>query len=548
MALVLAAAVAAPSAAAVRRPPGDDLLRTYVQARAAEAVGDEARAAQLFAGLAAADPADPTIAQRALDGAIAAGNFPLALKVARGLPAKELSLDARLLLVADDLRAGRVTLALASLETPGQTPDLSFMGPLVRAWDQVMRGDAGAVTTIGLIPANGPLGAFVPEQRALILAALNRSAEAEPFARRAVASAGGRETRVRLELAEAFRAAGDRPRALVMLEGQGRGLAVARARIAAGQSIGRRIDTPVSALAEVLLGLAISLNRQDDQALPIALAQVARYAMPDNNESSIVLGLLLDQAGRSNDALAAFATVPADDFLIAQARDARVRSLLKARRDDDALAIARAAASARDADSVDFVRLGDTYEAMERHGEAADAYLRAVAAMPANGPGSSEAWTAYLLAGSSLEEAGRWPEARAAVEKAMTLAPDQPLLLNFLGYAKLTHGEDIDAAEAMIRKASELRPSDASITDSLGWALYKRGKVSEAIATLEKAAAGDPAQSEIGEHLGDALYTAGRRFEARFAWRAALVTAEDKEAARIKAKIEQGLGPATAAP
>ena len=168
--------------------------------------------------------------------------------------------------------------------------------------------------------------------------------------------------------------------------------------------------------------------------------------------------------------------------------------------------------------------------------------------MPASGPGSSEAWTAYLLAGSSLEEAGRWPEARAAVEKAMTLAPDQPLLLNFLGYAKLTHGEDIDAAEAMIRKASELRPSDASITDSLGWALYKRGKVSEAIATLEKAAAGDPAQSEIGEHLGDALYTAGRRFEARFAWRAALVTAEDKEAARIKAKIEQGLGPATAAP
>ena len=534
--------------AAVRRPPGDDLLRTYVQARAAEAVGDEARAAQLFAGLAAADPADPTIAQRALDGAIAAGNFPLALKVARGLPAKELSLDARLLLVADDLRAGRVTPALASLETPGQTPDLSFMGPLVRAWDQVMRGDAGAVTTIGLIPANGPLGAFVPEQRALILAALNRSAEAEPFARRAVASAGGRETRVRLELAEAFRAAGDRPRALVMLEGQGRGLAVARGRIAAGQSIGRRIDTPVSALAEVLLGLAISLNRQDDQALPIALAQVARYAMPDNSESSIVLGLLLDQAGRSNDALAAFATVPADDFLIAQARDARVRSLLQARRDDDALAIARAAASARDADSVDFVRLGDTYEAMERHGEAADAYLRAVAAMPASGPGSSEAWTVYLLAGSSLEEAGRWPEARAAVEKAITLAPDQPLLLNFLGYAKLTHGEDIDAAEAMIRKASELRPSDASITDSLGWALYKRGKVSEAIATLEKAAAGDPAQSEIGEHLGDALYTAGRRFEARFAWRAALVTAEDKEAARIKAKIEQGLGPATAAP
>jgi Flp pilus assembly protein TadD len=100
----------------------------------------------------------------------------------------------------------------------------------------------------------------------------------------------------------------------------------------------------------------------------------------------------------------------------------------------------------------------------------------------------------------------------------------------------------------MIRKASALRPSDASITDSLGWALYKRGKLPEAIETLQKAAVGDPAQSEIGEHLGDALYTAGRRFEARFAWRAALVTAEAKEASRISAKIDQGLRPATAAP
>ena len=57
------------------------------------------------------------------------------------------------------------------------------------------------------------------------------------------------------------------------------------------------------------------------------------------------------------------------------------------------------------------------------------------------------------------------------------LAPDQPLLLNFLGYAKLERGEDIDAAEAMIRKASELAPDDASITDSLGWAQFKRGKI-----------------------------------------------------------------------
>ena len=71
-------------------------------------------------------------------------------------------------------------------------------------------------------------------------------------------------------------------------------------------------------------------------------------------------------------------------------------------------------------------------------------------------------------------------------------APDQPLLLNFMGYGQLERGEDIDAAEAMIRKASELAPDDASITDSLGWAEFKRGKVDDAIATLQRAAEKDP--------------------------------------------------------
>ena len=140
------------------------------------------------------------------------------------------------------------------------------------------------------------------------------------------------------------------------------------------------------------------------------------------------------------------------------------------------------------------------------------------------------------------------PKHKAALAQALAIAPDQPLLLNFLGYAKLEHGEDVDAAEAMIRKASELAPDDASITDSLGWAQFKRGKTAEAMATLQKAAEKDPAQAEIQEHLGDALYKSGRRYEARFAWRAALITAEDDIAARVKAKLASGLTPANAAP
>ena len=157
-------------------------------------------------------------------------------------------------------------------------------------------------------------------------------------------------------------------------------------------------------------------------------------------------------------------------------------------------------------------------------------------------------WTLYLFRAASLEQANRWPDAKTELQTAMMLEPDNPLLLNFLGYGKLERGEDLDAAEAMIRKASALRPDDASITDSLGWALYKRGRLPEAITTLTKAAAGDPSQSEIHEHLGDALFSSGRRIEARFSWQAALITAEDKAKSRIERKMEVGLTPGTAAP
>jgi tetratricopeptide (TPR) repeat protein len=195
----------------------------------------------------------------------------------------------------------------------------------------------------------------------------------------------------------------------------------------------------------------------------------------------------------------------------------------------------------------DFSRLGDLYQAMKRYGEAAQAYGRAIALANAQGL-KAQLWPLYLLQANVLEQAGRWPETKAALQQGLALAPDQPLLLNFMGYAKLEHHEDMDAAEAMIRKASELAPDDGAITDSLGWAQYKRGKLDEAITTLQAAAEKDPQQADIQEHLGDALYKAGRRYEARFAWRAALVTADDDVATRVKAKLASGLNQANAAP
>ena len=510
--------------------------------------GDHARSAELLATIARGAPGEADIARKALAEALGAGRMELALALARSTPATKLPSDARLLLVADELRRRRTDHALAWLKVSGDNGDLTFLAPMVNAWAAVDRGDLqGALAVIEQVPQNSLLGPLRAEQQAFILLKFRRTAEAEPFARRAIGLAGAREGRVRVALADGFLAAGDRARAMAMVEGPNTAAATVRERIAAGRGGNQHVDTLAEALSETLTAFGGDLARLQRGVVPVGLVQVARFANPANSSATALLALMLDAQNRSDEALRLLRAVSRDDPLIAQVRDIQVKILNDNKRFAEAYAVAAAAAAVPGAGAGDYSRLGDVFAAMDRHGQAADAYGRAVAAERAQGP-NSELWTLLLLHASALEEAGRWPEAKQALEQGLAIAPDQPLLLNFLGYAKLERQEDIDGAEAMIRKASELAPDDASITDSLGWAEYKRGKLDDAIATLRRAAEKDPAQAEIHEHLGDALYKSGRRFEARFAWSAALLTAEADIAARVTAKLANGMSEANAAP
>lgn len=510
--------------------------------------GDHARAAQLLASLAEAQPAQVEIARKALSEAIGAGQMDLALSLARTLPAAKLPSDARLLLVADEIRRDHPERAVSWLTMTGDNGDLSFLVPLVTAWSAADRGSVEqALATLDAIPANSLLGPVAGEERAFILLKFRRSAEAEPLARRAIGAAGGREGRLRLAFADGFLAAGDRNRALMIIDGMGAGEAAARARIVAGKPSGQAVDNLAKAYGEVLTAFSGDLTRLQRSAPPIGLVQVARYANPQNSSTTALLALLLAGQDRVNEALGVLRAVPAGDALSSQLRDVQVRILTDDKKLSEAYQVALSATAVPGAGADDFSRLGDVLQAMKRHGEAADAYGRAIAI--AQGLNQKEQlWTLLLLRASALEDGNRWPEARAALQQGLAIAPDQPLLLNFMGYAKLERGEDMDSAEAMIRKASELAPDDASITDSLGWAQFKRGKVDQAIATLQTAAEKDPDQAEIQEHLGDALYKSGQRYEARFAWNAALVTAEDDIAVRVKEKLSAGLTAANAAP
>jgi tetratricopeptide (TPR) repeat protein len=535
-------------ASASARLTVSDAARTYVQARAASMVGDHARAAQLLASLAAAQPDQVEIAKKALTEAIGAGRMDLALKLSHGVPAASLPSDARLLLVAEEIRRGRPDRALPWLGASGQSGDLTFLAPLITAWAAADRGDVNqALSAIDQVPPNSLLAPLAPEEKAFILLKFKRTAEAEPLARAAVGRAGAREQRLRLAFADGFLAAGDKARALMITEGMGVGEAVARQRIAAGRTSAQAIDNLPKAFGELLTAFSADLARLQRSAPPIGLVQVARYVNPQNSGTTALLGLLLAGQDRTDEALALLRSVPANDALISQVRDVQTRILTGEKRFNEAYQIAATAAAGPGADVSDFSRLGDVFQAMKRHAQAADAYGRAVMFARAQNL-KSELWTLLLLRASALEDGNRWPEAKQALSQALAIAPDEPLLLNFMGYGQLERGENLDTSEAMIRRASELAPDDASITDSLGWAQFKRGKVTEAIATLQKAAEKDPDQAEIQEHLGDALYKSGRRYEARFAWNAALISAEDDIATRVKAKLASGLTPANAAP
>ena len=529
-------------------PPAAIPLSTYVEARAAEMNGDEARSARLFALMAEANPNDLTIARRAIATAIQSGQTELAVSLARKLPPAELPVDARLLLAADSLRQGKAKQAVSDLERGATSTEAELFAPLVRAWELTARGKSSGAETLEKMSSASPLAPVANEQRAAMLFALGDADSALPIAQQVLlrSGGGGRNTRLRLAFADSLLRLKRRDEALAMLQGEDEALAAARARMAAGTPLDMAIETPAAGYAEMLVALAIDLGRDDNKALPVSLAQVARHANPSNSEASILLALLLDGDGRSDAALAQLRQIPADDLLAGEALDVETRILGDKGDLSGALGRARAATASPAAGPQDYSRLANVLGDMERHAEAAAAYGEAIKRTEASG--AQPGWTLHLLRAASLEQADHWPEAKAELEAALRLEPDNALLLNFLGYGKLERGEDLDVAEAMIRKASSLRPDDASITDSLGWALYKRGRLPEAIETLSRAAAGDPAQSEIHEHLGDALFSSGRRIEARFSWQAALITAEDDAKGRIERKIESGLTPANAAP
>jgi Flp pilus assembly protein TadD len=190
-------------------------------------------------------------------------------------------------------------------------------------------------------------------------------------------------------------------------------------------------------------------------------------------------------------------------------------------------------------DAEGWTALGDTYRAGEKYADAVTAYDRAVALL---GKPARKDWTLFYARAMSQEKLGRLDQSEADIETGLKLSPDQPELLNYLGYSWVDRGRRIPEALTMLEKARTLRPYDGYIVDSVGWAYFKLGRYEEAARTLEAAVLLVPGDPTINDHFGDALWRAGRRLEARYQWNHAITFSDDDaDKAVIAQKLKAGL-------
>src|SRR5271166_2975999 len=243
--------------------------------------------------------------------------------------------------------------------------------------------------------------------------------------------------------------------------------------------------------------------KQSQQA--IAAYQQVPATSPFHEDADIQTALLLDGMGKADEAMQ------------------RMTEIVAARPNDvDALS-----------------SLAGLQRSAKKYAEAVATYDRAIAAV---GIPQRENWTLFYFRGICLERNKEWPKAEADFKQALELYPDQPLVLNYLGYSWVDQGINLEEAFKMLRRAVELRPDDVYIVDSLGWAHFRLGQFPEAAQTLERAISLKPADPVLNDHLGDAYWRVNRRIEAHFQWNHARdMGPEPEDLPAILKKIEGGL-------
>jgi tetratricopeptide (TPR) repeat protein len=525
----------------------------YLAAIHAEVVGDVGAAARLFAEALSRDRDNLELLESAMMHQIAAGNVPQGIELAKRLEQEEPGHHLGVLaLAAADLKAGDPQAAAELL-----ADDAPFVGQVMDAWAAYAADDTAraieVLTKLEQSEDNGRPGQIVAAYHLGLIQAASGDDEAaaESFARAAEMSEGGTLRLARLQ-AGALARLGRKDEAMAVIEERlvgtygSRTLSQVSDRISEGAVPDPLVTTAEQGAAEVLYGVSGLLARGQNRLVALAYSRLATWLAPGLTEAQLLIAQILHGDSQFEQAIAAYEAIPADAPEALSAQIGKAQALQEAARLEDALTAMRATVE-RFPDALEaHTALGDMLRRESRFEEAAAAYDRAIALLGENA--APQYWPIFYQRGIAYERSKQWARAEADFKMALKLEPDQPDVLNYLGYSWVERGENLAEAEEMIRTAVKQRPDDGYIVDSLGWVLFRFGEFEKAAEELGRAVELRPVDPVINDHYGDALWMIGRKTEARFQWRRALsFDPEEDDAGRIRKKLDSGLDAVLAA-
>lgn len=551
-ALVLSLSGVAASAAAVQTDAGLEKLEigdsepgNYLSAVIASADRDTLAAEVYYREALRADPRNPDLLERAFAAALSNGDEASANALGERLLARDPNNNlARLAIAVHDIEQGQFAGARAHLASADVNRARDVTTTLLAAWCYAGQSDLHhALDTLDRIHDHSIL-AFRDYHAGLIAALLGNPAEAE---RRLKSAYDNDKNSLRFAdaYARVLAAKGDVAGATKVYEDFSTLIPHhplierALADLKKNHALEPLVRSAKEGAAEALYGLGSAGSRQGDELPALVYLRLSLYLRPSNDLTAVTLASLFEQLKQGDQAMAAYQLVPSSSPLKIGADIQVALELDSMGKNDEARRRLTEIVATRPHDVEALSALAELQRSAKKYVEAAATYDQAIAAV---GIPQRDNWTLFYFRGICYERSKQWPKAEADFKEALELYPDQPLVLNYLGYSWVDQGLNLEEAFKMLRKAVELRPNDGYIVDSLGWAHFKLGQYAEATNTLEKAINLKPADPVLNDHLGDAYWRVNRRIEAHFQWNHARDMGPDPEdLPAILKKIEVGL-------
>ena len=524
------------------------VLGNYLAGRFARASQDTNDAAGFYERALTRDPTNEVLLDQAFQMETMSADWPKAIPLAEQLAATHKSHRmSQFLLGVTAFKNADYVKAEDHFKAASENPIGELTSAIALGWSRLAAGDAdGALSAVDLPKQPDWAQFYLRYHRGLIADIAGRKA----VARAAFEKMFRQDSRtLRTSLAYAQHAAhyGDFKLArqiikeqLTKTHGDPHPLAVDMLnRINKKEKTALLITSPTEGLAEVYYGLGEALTGEGGVSLGTIYLQLALYVKPDHAFALAALANTQEVAHRYQDAIATYDKIPQGTPLQSAIDIRKAFNLNSLEKTDEAKAILERLAAKDPNDVRPLEALGNIYRARKQYAEAVTYFTRAIAVL---GKPDNRHWGYYYARGTAYERLKKWPAAEADLKRALAMAPDQPLILNYLGYSWVDQGKHLKDGMRLIEKAVQLKPDDGYIVDSLGWAHFKRGDFKEAVRYLERAVEIKPEDPTLNDHLGDAFWKVGREREARFQWNQALSLApEPEDAEKIKTKIERGL-------